>query len=187
MLNVALAPLQPMFILMDVVSVVINIIKALATLDIKTIGEEIKKLPAAAAALAAILPILAIPLMLIGILDAIILFLSGFSSYLTKISTQLDAIAEAETYQDTLGASALIDAVICSKGQLDQFMEAASQGMTPINAMINAINVMLEVIGLGKFKIPSLTDVTVDNIGPTQEILSETAAFLQVIRSAIPI
>jgi hypothetical protein len=185
-LQSALAPLAPLFTALDIISIIINLLKALAKIDLPAIAEEAAKLPEAVVKLLAILPQVAIPLMLVGFLDIIILFLVGFNEYLTKTSQALDRLTASVEYQDTLGASALIDAALCGQVNLDDFMASASAGMDPVNSIINAINIMLELIGLGKFKIPTLGEVTTANIAPFQAILQETAEFLQLIRNAIP-
>jgi hypothetical protein len=185
-LQSSLAPLAPLFTALDIISIIIDLIKALATLNPVKISKALKKLPPVVVKLLAIIPQVAIPLMLVGFLDTIILFLVGFSEYLNKTSETLGGLAAAEEYAETTGASALLDSVACGQVSIDGFMAAASDGFGPVNSLITAINALLQVIGLGKFIIPELGAVTTSNISVTQEILAETAGFLQTIRNAIP-
>jgi hypothetical protein len=186
-LQTALAPLAPLFTALDIINVIIDVIKSVATLNPVKIADALKKLPPLIVDLLAIIPQVAIPLMLVGFLDTIILFLVGFNEYLEKTLTQIQLIEASAAYQGTLGAGALAASVACGEELMDNLMASASDGFGPVNSLIGAINALLAVIGLGKFQIPSLTEVTTDNIEIQQRVLSETAEFLVVVRNAIPV
>ncbi len=187
-INTALAPLQPVFTLMEMMAMVVEIAKALPKLDVKKIGKLLPDLINLAKTLLLMLPQASIPLMLLGILDMLIMLLNGQIQYLRRVNAALGGMAAAEEYALTAsGVSALAGAILCGRQQLEQYLAAMSAGMEPLNSMISAVNALLTVTGLGKFVIPAIAGATTETLEPTIEVLQGVIDVLTTIRRAIPV
>src|SRR5678816_1818139 len=84
--NAALAPLGPVFNLIDVALALFNAVKAIpdaiSHLDPSKITDALPDLANKAARIAAIVPQLSVPLMILGLIDALLAFLGGLSGQL---------------------------------------------------------------------------------------------------------
>ncbi|MGH9886857.1 MAG: hypothetical protein ACREBE_15105, partial [bacterium] len=82
--NAALAPLGPVFNLIDVALALFNAVKAIpdaiSHLDPSKITDALPDLANKAARIAAIVPQLSVPLMILGLIDTLLAFLGGLSS-----------------------------------------------------------------------------------------------------------
>lgn len=146
-LNGALAPLQPVFNVIDAVIAVFDCVKAIATLNPEKILGCIPNLAERINELLKLIPVLSIPVLIQGFLDCLILYLEGLKNNLASMQAYLDrilaaALASANTDVE-LGP--IID---CAKSDLDLLLIFQGSQSEPINRMIGIINAFLQLLGL---------------------------------------
>src|ERR1044071_8208187 len=109
--NAALAPLGPVFNLIDVALALFNAVKAIpdaiSHLDPSKITDALPDLANKAARVAAIVPQLSVPLMILGLIDTLLSFLGGLSGQLRAIIDQQARIQKAENRAAELGNAQL--------------------------------------------------------------------------------
>lgn len=160
-LNAALTPLVPFFRLLDVVLALIECVKAIPDSlgpppDPTKLVKCVVKLTKAASFLLKLVPILSLPIMIVGICKVIIGGLLALREQLAislVVNAELDAMRIranllAEDDELVAGAAALEAAIDCSQANLDFALEAGSAGMQPLNKFIQLLNLFLGLIGL---------------------------------------
>lgn len=158
-LNTALAPLQPVFNIIDAVIAVFDCIKAVATLNPAKIAECIPNLAEAVEALIKLIPQLSVPLMIVDFIKAMIAFLQGFIEdlvsmveYQTRITLATNRAAKYD-----VDLALILD---CASKNLDIELAHKGKQVAPIEQVINLINAFLSLLGLPcipSFSSPSLS------------------------------
>lgn len=157
--NSALAPLQPIFNILDVCIAIVKCIEAIPetigpppdpTAIAQCIPDLLKKLDA----LLKLLPQLSLPYLIKDFLGHLITYLQGLRNRLALLIDRLNRLLAAETKAATLGALALQSAIDCAKGNLDIELKLANEGLEPINRILAIINGILQLADLPC--IPSL-------------------------------
>src|ERR1043165_2467911 len=117
--NAAPAPRGPVFNLIDVALALFNAVKAIpdaiSHLDPSKITDALPDLANKAARIAAIVPQLSVPLMVLGLIDALLAFLGGLSGELRTIIDQQVRIQKAEDRAAALGNAQLQAVADCSR------------------------------------------------------------------------
>lgn len=185
--NAALAPLGPVFNLIDVALALFNAVKAIpdaiSHLDPSKITDALPDLANKAARIAAIVPQLSVPLMILGLIDALLAFLGGLSGQLRAIIDQQARIQKAENRAAELGNAQLQAVADCSKHQVSAQLQSLAESVAPVNRLISLINVFAQLAGLGP--LPDLSDLGTDAAAALQG-LDDTVKALQEIRATIP-
>ncbi len=185
--NAALAPLVPVFNLVDVALALFNAVKAIpdaiTSLDPREITEALPELTRKAGKLLAIVPQLSVPLMIVGLIDMLLAFLSGLAGQLRAIIDQQIRIQRAENRATELGNAQLQAVADCSKGHVDAQLLSLAESVAPVNRLIALINVFTQLAGLGP--LPDLSKLGTDAAAALRE-LADTVRALQEIRAAIP-
>jgi hypothetical protein len=186
--NAALAPLGPVFNLIDVALALFNAVKAIpdaiSHLDPSKITDALPDLTNKAARIAAIVPQLSVPLMILGLIDALLAFLGGLSGQLRAIIDQQLRIQKAENRAAELGNAQLQAVADCSKHQVSAQLQNLAESVAPVNRLIALINVFAQLAGLGP--LPDLSNLGTDAAAALQG-LDATVKALQEIRAAIPV
>ncbi|TMQ08635.1 MAG: hypothetical protein E6J90_39965 [Deltaproteobacteria bacterium] len=185
--NAALAPLGPVFNLIDVALALFNAVKAIpdaiSHLDPSKITDALPDLANKAARIAAIVPQLSVPLMILGLIDALLAFLGGLSGQLRAIIDQQVRIQKAENRAAELGNAQLQAVADCSKHQVSSQLESLAESVAPVNRLIALINVFAQLAGLGP--LPDLSSLGTDAAAALRA-LDDTVNALQEIRAALP-
>jgi hypothetical protein len=186
-LNTALAPLQPVFNIIDVCLAIVKCVEAipdaLVELDPTAIARCIPDLLSKLDALLKIIPQLSVPFLIRDFLDHLITFLQGLRSRLQLLIDKQERLLRAETKAGNLNAIGLQNAVDCAKANLTIELALLNEGLEPINRVLSILNALLEIAQLPC--IPSL-----GQIGGIDEIYLEPLDvmidLLTFIRSLIP-
>lgn len=186
-LNSAMAPLQPIFNIIDAIVQVLECIKATSTLDPEEILACIPGLTEKVNKLLALVPQLSIPLMIRDVIKCVVIFLEGLQDQLRSIQEFLNRVLAAELAAAEPGNVGIGLSVDCAKGQIDAQLDYLNETAKPVNRLIGLINFFLDLIGLDDFCIPSIGSVAVDVIDPFLELLQVLIDFLNLLLSFITI
>jgi len=160
-LNAALTPLVPFFRLLDVVIALIECVKAIPDSlgpppDPTKLVKCISKLTAAASFLLKLVPMLSVPIMIVGICKVIIGGLMALREQLA-ISLQANIGLEAMRIRASLlaedeelvaGAAALEASIDCAQANIDFGLEAGGVALNPLNKLIQLLNLFMGMAGL---------------------------------------
>jgi|GEM_PF-531914 len=187
--NAALAPLQPIFNIIDVVVAIFDCIKAISTLDPVKIVQCLPGLAQKVAALLQLLPQLSLPALVAGLLEVLILYLRGIRNQVLRALELLVRLLDAETAARRPGNLALARVLPCAFDDLDKLIIWQNESAKPVNRLIGVINLFLEIIGLSRFKIPCLGTFIADVLALEDQIvlIDLLIQLLEIVRLAIPI
>jgi hypothetical protein len=151
-INTALAPLVPIFNIIDAVIAVFVCVKAIpeaiTELDVTTLVECVPDMVEKVSKLLALIPQLALPLLLVEILDCMILALEALKLQLTQIAKEHARILEAGLAAAEPGNVALRTIVDCATLDLNAFLEFANAGIEPLNRLIGLVSAFLGLLGI---------------------------------------
>jgi hypothetical protein len=186
--NAALAPLVPVFNIIDTVIALFQAVKAIPDaithLDPSKISDALPDLTRKAAKLLAIVPQLSVPLMIVGLIDTLLAFLGGLSGQLRALIDQQIRIQHAENRAAELGNVQLQTVVDCSKGHVAAQLASLAEGVAPVNRLIALINVFTQLAGLGP--LPNLSDLGRDAQAALKP-LDDTVKALTSLRNTLPV
>jgi hypothetical protein len=186
--NAALAPLGPVFNLIDVALALFNAVKAIpdaiSHLDPSKITDALPDLTNKAARIAAIVPQLSVPIMIRGLVDALLAFLGGLAGQLRAIIDQQVRIQKAENRAAELGNAQLQVVADCSKHHVSAQLQSLAESVAPVNRLIALINVFAQLVGLGP--LPDLSNLGTDAAAALRT-LDDAVKALQEIHAAIPV
>lgn len=182
--NAALAPLGPIFKIIDAIFA----FKAFAESvpDVLTnpgsVVEAVIEIGRKVGSLGALIPQLSVPIMMLGILDAIIAFLNGVALQFDAIAAQQLRIEEARA----LVADAPCLAIILddADAQMDQQSANLAAALSDVRPLIGVINVFASLASLPQ------VELVVDTDGGAAEVASSiraAAGVMQTFRDSIPI
>lgn len=182
----ALAPLQPIFNIIEAINSIVECIEAIPD----TIGPPPN--PDALAAcipnllrklerLLALLPQLSLPLLLIGLLDAIIAKLQGVINELRAIVDLLNRIAASKGISNGFLQS-IID---CAEGTAAVSFSNLERLFSALNSTIELLNKLGEPVGMPE--IPSFEGGLGDDPEEAIEKLQELVDTLRALRDTIPV
>lgn len=187
--NTALAPLNPIFTVIDAVVSIKDCIEALIDAlgpppSPKPIIECLKKLLFLVEKLIKMLPQLSIPLLVAQFLDALIIFVKSFRAQVLAIINRVASQIEAGLRAAQLGNLVLQASVDCTLENLGIELQNMGKQAEPINLLIGSINAFLDIVGLPC--IPSLeipTELAEEALAPLDLLIK----ILEALRDAIPI
>lgn len=185
-INSVLAPMTPIFNIIDAVVQVFECAKAAATGDIQKIVECIPNLAEKVNKLLALLPYYSIPLLIVEIIDALIVYLRGQRSQLVRQKEYLERILAAQLASAQPGNIQLANIAACAIDDLTDLFQNMNEGNAPLNRLIGAINYFLHLIGVTEC-VPSIGAFTPNTIDPALIALDALIEFLTVLRGIIPI
>lgn len=185
--NAALAPLLPVFNIIDALLAVKDFAEAVPGLItepdalIEAIGALIEKI----SKLAQLIPQLSVPFLIVDLIDVGITALNGFVTELEKIITQETAIADAITKANTPPVNtALLEVTTCATAQVASAKQGLEEGLGPLNSFFSLLSIFLGLIG--QEPIPAIDDLGPDAQGAI-DALRGAIDVLQAIRDAIPL
>ena len=158
----ALAPLVPLFNIIDTIVALFNCVKAIPdTLgpppDPTALAECVPELAEKVAQLLKLIPQLSLPLMIVGLIDLVINTLSQARDVLVHLQTQMEQILNAIDRATDLDDAGLMAIIQCAQANVAQ--EAANVGkmLASLGKLIGLINLFMGMIGGPE--IPDLSDL----------------------------
>jgi hypothetical protein len=186
--NAALAPLGPVFDLVDIALALVEAVKAIpdaiSHLDPGKITDSLPQLAEKAGKLAPLVPQLSVPLLVVGLIDTLLAFLEGLVVQLRALIGQQVRIQRAAERAASLGNAQLHAVADCSRHHVDAQLHSLSESLAPVNRFIALLNALGQLAGLGP--LPTLSDLGVDPAAALQPI-ADTTKLLQQLRAAIPV
>lgn len=186
-LNAALAPLVPIFTIIDVLICLKNCITAIPDCLMPPSPTPIincsKQLIKTLEQLLKMVPQLSVPNLVIGVIDALISFLSAFRNAIAVLIEKDARILESMTRASELGNAQMLLLLECSKNNLDIEFNNLAAGMGPVNQLLGIVNGLLDIVGLPC--LPGLvvpTNLTEEALKP----IDDAIAILRKIRGLIP-
>lgn len=187
--NAAIAPLVPVFNIIDAVVALFNCVKAIPdslgpppdpTKLAKCIPDLAKKLDK----LLKLIPQLSLPLLIVDLIDVLLFYLTGLRDHLKAIIDHQARIAAAATRAAQLGNVQLRTAVDCATGQMDAHLKNLNESMKPLNRLVGVLNILLQMIGLKP--LPDFGHLGSD-AEAALEPLDAVIKQLQTARAAVPV
>jgi len=187
--NAALAPLMPVFNIIDTVIALFNCVKAIPDAlgpppDPSKLAKCLPDVAKKVSKLLKLIPQLSVPLMIVGLIDVLLTFLEGIRGQLKAVIAAQVRIAAAATRAAELGNVQLSTIVDCANANIEAQMKNLGESAAPVNRLIGVINLFVELAGL-----PKLPDLS--NLGNDAQaalgVLDPLVDQLKAARSAIPV
>ena len=185
--NAALAPLLPVFNIIDALLAVKDFAEAVPGLitDPSALVDAIAALIEKISKLAQLIPQLSVPFLVVDLIDVGITALNGFVTELDKIVQQEIRIAAAITKANTEPANpALLEVTVCASEIVASTKQGLSEGLGPLNTFFGILSIFLGLIG--QPPIPDVSDLG-DDAAAAIAALKDPVKVLQDLRDAIPI
>ncbi len=185
--NAALAPLLPVFNIIDALLAVKDFAEAVPGLltDPTALVDAIAALIEKITKLAELIPQLSVPFLVVDLIDVGITALNGFVTELNKIVQQELNIAAAITKANTAPLNpSLLDVTTCASDLVAQTKQGLEEGLGPLNTFFGLLSIFLGLIG--QPPIPDVSDLG-DDAAAAISTLEDTVKLLQDIRAAIPL
>ncbi len=180
-INAALAPLTPIFNLIDAIAAVVACVQAvpeaITKLDVFALVQCVPDMVEKVAKLMSLIPPLSIPVTIRDILTVIIAYLSGLVADLEDAKAQLQAIALANLKAQTPGNAGLFGAVLCAQGLYEAGMANMAAGAEPLNRLMGILNALLALVpGVDPLpclgSLDALPTVVIDTLNAFIDILN---------------
>lgn len=187
--NTALAPLAPIFTLLDALLATVECVQgvpeAITQLDPSKLIECIPNLAEKIAKAAALIPQLSLVAFLADLVELLALSLLAMGRDLQRMATQQQRILAAVANQ--AGRPGLISATACAQSNLDAELEMLNSANEPLNALFGVVLGLLSVIGVPFNGALALDTITLTAIDATLAPILALADTLLAIRQTIPI
>lgn len=187
--NAALAPLMPVFNIIDTVIALFNCVKAIPDAlgpppDPSKLAKCLPDVTKKVSKLLKLIPQLSVPLMIVGLIDVLLTFLEGIRGQLKAVIAAQVRIAAAATRAAELGNVQLSTIVDCANANIEAQMKNLGESAAPVNRLIGVINLFVELAGLPK--LPDLSNLGSD-AQAALDVLDPLVDQLKAARSAIPV
>lgn len=188
--NSALAPLAPIFNIIDAIIAVFNCVSAvpdaIANLDPIALFECVPDMAEKIAALAQLIPQLSIPATVVDILDLIIRQLQSLRNDLFRIAVYQNLVIAQGLKAAEPGRIALRLAVDCAQVDIDFEIASLNAQNEPLNRLIGIIGLLLAPFGINLSEsLGTITDVS--NIEETLAPIDALIDVLVVVRKLVPL
>lgn len=188
----ALAPLKPLFDVIDTVLAVFRCVKAvpdaITNLDPTELIQCVPALAKLVDQLLKLVPQLSIPKMIKAALRALATLLRGIASDLRYIESQLRRIADQIDRAANLNDVTLEGFLICAQKEMDDTILSTAEALKGIGRIILLLNIFMGLIGAEE--IPCFGTLLEDNLGQPfdflVDLLTSLAQILNEIADAIP-
>jgi len=183
--NAALAPLSPIFTIIEVVIAIMEVLKAIpkaiSQLSPSPILSALSDAIKAAAKLLKLLPVLSIPSTVYDLISCVIDQLKALQIELGRLLSQSLKITAARA--DAVGNVPLIALIDCAEGNLNVQFLNMKERYEPLLRLVSIINDLLDLIGLPPLPLVQLGD----SIEEALEIIDPLVSTLESARDAIPL
>lgn len=186
-LSSAAAPLTPVFNIIGAVLAIKEFTDTFTSFppDPTALANAIQEIIEKTAALAQLVPQLSVPLMVLGMLDAILALLAGIIEELEALVALQERIANAQLIVDLTGNEALLEAISCAQSLLGARQTNLENALGPASTFIGLINAFGELIP-GFPVVPDIGELPPD-AGDAIDAVEDLITLLQAVRDTIPI
>lgn len=183
--NAALAPLVPIFRIIEVALALVDFIQAVPglVLNPSKLLAAIEKLLVKISVVGSLIPQLTIPRTIKTLLEVLIAYLTAMRGQLVALVQQNTRIDLAAELAVRLGGSALDVSVECARVSVNVQLDAINQGLRPLNELLGLVNLLAGLAGLPK--VPTALDLGVDP-GAALVPLDAAISALTTLRRLIP-
>lgn len=183
----ALAPLSPIFRILDAVMAIVDVVKAVpgVVLNPGDVVEKIAKLGPKVGALLGLLPPAAGPVLVADALDLVLDYLREVRDMLMALAGQEQRISVARSRADTLDDDGLRG--ICDDAAADVERELLNMGkrMQAMSGLVGTINLVAGLVGLQA--VPDLAGGIQGDVAQSAVEVDRLIVALQATRNAIPV
>lgn len=176
----AMAGMGPFFTLLGVVSAIIDMVKAIATLDPVAIADAAVAFAQAVDRLVGLLPQTSLPLFIVGLLYLVIDVLAEMITFLQRIVQLQSQVASMRDYALAHGFDDMYQDALCLDRNLQSEMEYFNSAMGALAAFTAIITLLGSIAGL-----TIELDTTVDPDTPIEETIDVLAEMVNTIRTII--
>ena len=181
----ALTPLVPIFNVVDTVVALFNCMKAVMTLNPKTIAECIPDLAEKIGKLLKLIPQLSLPLMIIGLIDLVIDVLSQTRDELVHLQGRMEQMTRMVARGMELDDQGLLRIAACHEENIKREARNIGKNLASLGRLFGIINLFLGMIGGPQ--IPDLSSLSGKPLDEVIEPLDALIDALKVARKAVPI
>lgn len=156
-INTALAPLTPVFNIIDVVFAIKECIDAVPKLLTEGPAPLLQCIPGLVEKLeklVGLLPPASVPLLIRSIIQALIVFLQGLKIDIRSMAASLERILAASLRGTELGNVRLQAVADCAQSNWDIQLANLNASAAPMNRLMGLLNIFLELIGLPCISVP---------------------------------
>jgi hypothetical protein len=187
----AMAPLMPLFNIIDAVLALVECVQAVPDAlgpppDPAKMAEALSGLAQKLPKLLDLLPQVATPRMVIGMIDTLVDFLEGLRDQIEAILLQAERTRAARAKAEELGDANLLHIAGCAEAQGQAQLQAMADALAPMNTLTSAMNLFLGLLGLPE--VPSLEGL-IDIADPEAGLAALDALVdaLRSIRDSVPL
>ncbi len=182
-----LAPLMPVFNLVDTIVAIVNCIKVIPDVitDPTAIGDCLKELGKKVGKLLQLLPQLSIPLLLVQLIELLIATLRQVRTELLHLQQQMVQITGVIDRAMDLDDPGLLSLAFCARANLAQEAANTGKALAGLGKLIGLINLFSSMVGGPE--IPDLSDLQGRPLDKMIEPLDATIELLEAARSAVPL
>ena len=186
--NAALAPLVPVFNIIDAIIALFNCVKAIPDSlgpppDPTALANCIPDLAEKVDKLLKLIPQLSIPVLIAGLIDVLLFYLEGLRGQLQAIIAAQVRIAAAATRAAELGNVQLRTVVDCAEASMDAYLQNLNESVKPLNRLVGVLNLFLQLVGLSPLPdLANLGDDAEAALTPLDLVIQK----LQTARAALP-
>lgn len=179
-LNAALAPLAPLFRVLDIILAIVECIKAIPKCifppNPAPIIQCLTGLFAALVEILKLVPPFSLIFTVAAILDCLILLLGGIDTVLRAIIEENRRLLTAMLTPATPGA---LFALQCQKGNLDAYIRNLNEALKPLNRLLGVINLFMLLAGQGDLPALGAIGSTAEEAEAALDPLSQTVATMR--------
>lgn len=183
----ALAPLIPLFNIVDTVVTIFNCLKTVPEVvtNPKAILECLGELGKAIGKLLQLIPQLSVPIMIIGLIDMLIATLKQARDQFVHLNNQIEQITKVVDRAKELDDKTLMAIAQCAEANVAQ--EAANVGkqLASLGRLLGVINLLMGLIGGPE--IPDFGDMAGKPLDEVIEMIDALVNVLEGIRNGIPL
>lgn len=189
-LQPALAPLKPVFDIIDTIVALINCVKAIPDIlgpppNPQPLLDCFPELADKLGNLLMLLPQLSVPKMIKDIIRVITRSLENIQGTLISLQSQVQAILNAIDRATNLDDSGLMAIITCAQGNVATQQANTMQMLASLGRLFGLVNIFLGLIGLPE--LPDLSDLAGAPLDPLIELLTNLITLLETISDQIPL
>jgi hypothetical protein len=187
----AMAPLMPIFNIIDAVLALVECVQAVPDAlgpppDPAKMIEALSGLAEKLPKLLDLLPQVATPRMVIGMLDTLIDFLEGLRDQIEAILLQAERTRAARAKAEDLGDENLLHIAGCAEAQGQAQFQAMADALAPMNTLGSGLSLFLGLLGLPE--VPALDGlINIENPEAGFVRIDDLVNLLRSIRDAVPL
>jgi hypothetical protein len=187
MIQPALAPLVPVFNILDTVMATVNTFKTVPEVIVnpKALADALAELLEKFAKLLGLVPQLSLPLTLVGLLDLLIDALVKAKLELGHLDLQFQGVAEVKLKAELLGDLKLMAIAECAEANIKIEVDNVAARLGALAGLIGIVNLFMGLVG-GK-AIPDFSNLAGKSLGEVVDLMDDLVKVLEAARKAIPI